>query len=659
MRARQLRPLLIFVAALAAGATAAAEEPPLLPLGAFFAPADASWDHRVSPDGTRLAWVTMKEGRVTLQFRRLDETAISTVDTPREMRPPWPGGESFTWSRDGKRLLFLMDGNGDENAHLFAVDVETAAPAARDLTPLPGVRVELAGAPNDDPSSVFVRHTGRTGRMFDLYRLNLATGQITMFAENPGDVCGWSVARIGRLRMRIRCMPDGGWTAEVPDGVGGWREVMRGGYGDYVRILGYPQNPRYAWALSNRGRDRAALVRLDLRDGREDLIYEHPTVDVAGGRVLDNGLVSYVQAWPGFLEWRFYDAFLQADLRSFLARERSTLRILSEDRQRRWLTFNLDTDRGSDAVYLLDRATGESKVLAQAPLASYRDQLARMEPVTFPARDGLTLHGLLTAPPGTSGARPMVLLVHGGPWAQDRWGFDPTVQFLANRGYAVLQVNYRGSTGYGRRYLLAGTREFARKMHDDLIDGVRWAIERGIADPKRIAIMGASYGGYSALSGAAFTPDVFVAAVDRVGISDMVSLIEDWPRYWRVGGMGFWSRFFGDPSKPEERQLLAERSPLNYVDAIRVPVLVVQGANDIRVRRDQSDRIVAALQARNHDVEYLLFPDEGHGINQTPNRIAFMRAVERFLARHLGGRDGGDAAEPTTTRGPAGQIGVR
>jgi len=250
-----------------------------------------------------------------------------------------------------------------------------------------------------------------------------------------------------------------------------------------------------------------------------------------------------------------------------------------------------------------------------------------------------------------------VLLVHGGPWAQDHWGLDPTVQFLANRGYAVLQVNYRGSTGYGRDFLLAGTREFARKMHDDLIDGVRWAIERGVADGKRVAIMGASYGGYAALSGAAFTPDVFVAAVDRVGISDMVSLIEDWPKYWRVGEMGFWSRFYGDPRKPDERRILAERSPLNHVDAIRAPLLVVHGANDIRVRRDHSDRIVAALRERNHDVEYLLFTDEGHGINRTPNRIAFMRAVERFLARHLGGRDGGDAPDLIEATEP--QVGAR
>jgi len=647
MRARLGHALLSLTAALLVlTATArAAEEPALVPLKAFFANPRASWGYRVSLDGSRLAWIAMRDGRATLHFRRLDETAAHAVETPREARAPWPGGQSFAWSRDGKRLLFLMDGNGDENAHLFAVDIEAAQPVARDLTPLDGVRVEFVTAINDDPNSVIVAHTGRTGRMFDLYRLNLANGQLTSFAENPGDVCCWSAWRNGRLRMRFHCLPDGGWTAEVPDGVGGWREMMRGGYGEWVSILGYPQNPRYAWALSNRGRDRMALVRLDLRDGREDLLYEHPAVDLNGGRVLGTGALSFVWAWPGFQEWRFYDAFLQADLMRFLTRERSALHVLSEDRQRRWLTFAVETDRGGETVYLLDRATGEAKALAESPIASYRDQLAATEPVTFSARDGLTVHGLLTIPLGRSGPGPLVLLVHGGPWAQDHWGYDPTVQFLANRGYAVLQVNYRGSTGYGREFLLAGTREFARKMHDDLIDGVRWAIERGIADPKRVAIMGASYGGYSALSGAAFTPDVFVAAIDRVGISDMVSLIEDWPKYWRVGEMGFWSRFFGDPRKPEERLALAERSPLNHAAAIRAPLLVVQGANDIRVRRNHSDRIVAELRARNHDVEYLLFDDEGHGINGTPNRLRYMRAVERFLARHLGGRDGGDAQD--------------
>src|SRR5262245_19625325 len=241
MRAQVVRALLsLCVLALVSASAGAAEEAPLLPLSAFFAHARASGDYRVSPDGSKLAWIAMSGGRATLHFRRLDETAAKAVETPREMRPPWPGGQTFWWSRDGKRILFLMDRNGDENAHLFAVETDAAEPVARDLTPLENVRVEFVRALGDDPNMVMVAHNGRNGRMFDLYRLNLGTGALTLFAENPGNVCGWSTSQPNRLRMRFHCFADASWTAEVPDGVGGWREMMRGGYGDYVRILGYP-----------------------------------------------------------------------------------------------------------------------------------------------------------------------------------------------------------------------------------------------------------------------------------------------------------------------------------------------------------------------------------------------------------------------------------
>jgi WD40-like Beta Propeller Repeat len=257
VRARSLcTPLLILATIAALGAARAADEPPLIPLTAFFANPQASWEHRVSPDGTRLAWVAMRDGRATLHFRRVEETTARTVETARELRPPWGGSPSFWWSRDGKRLLFLLDRNGDENARVYAVDVEAEEPVARDLTPLDGVRVEFYRALSNEPDIAIVGHNGRTGRLFDLYRLNLATGELTITAENPGDVCGWSVAPIGRVRVRTRCLPDGGWTLEVPDGVGGWREMIRGSYGDHVRLLGFPPGLRYAWALSNRGRDR-------------------------------------------------------------------------------------------------------------------------------------------------------------------------------------------------------------------------------------------------------------------------------------------------------------------------------------------------------------------------------------------------------------------
>jgi dipeptidyl aminopeptidase/acylaminoacyl peptidase len=429
----------------------------------------------------------------------------------------------------------------------------------------------------------------------------------------------------------------------VPDGVGGWREVVRGAYGDSLRMLGF-QSLRYAWALSNRGRDKRALVRLDLRDGSEEPVYEAPDVDVGGAAVQDSGWVRHAWAWPARQEWRFFDATLQADLAPFLRQPRTVLRILSEDRQLRLITFATRTDTGSEKTYLLNRATRDLKVLAEPVLAAHAEHLARMEPVTFQARDGVVIHGHLTVPNGAKRPRPMVLLVHGGPWSRDLWGYNPDVQLLANRGYAVLQVNYRGSDGYGRRFLLAGTREFGRKMHEDLVDGVRWAVAQGIAVESKVAIMGSSYGGYAALSGLAFTPEVFAAGVARVGIADMVSLRTDSPPQWHLS-RGFHTRFYGDPDNADDRRVMIERSPLTHAGAIRVPLLVSHGVNDIRVKRDHSDRIVAALKARKHDVDYLLFEDEGHGFNRTPNRVAYWRAVERFLARHLGGRDGGDRPE--------------
>ena len=641
MRIRWLcaAPMIAAAAVLAlAGPARATDDPPLIPLTQLLANPKAAWEHRVSPDGSRLAWVAMHNGRATLHFRGIAETVARVVETPRELRPLWRFGASFGWSSDGKRLLFLMDGNGNENTHLYAVDVEAREPVARDLTPLAGVQVSFYRLLRDDRNAVIVAHNGRDRRLTDLYRLNLATGNLTLHEENPGDVCAWTVIATGQVRARRHCHADGGWSLTVPDGVGGWREAVRGVYGDSLRLLGFA-SLRYAWALSSRGRDQLALVRLDLRDGSEEPVYAASGVDVAGGVVQESGLVRYVWSWPARQEWRFFDAALQADLAPFLKQPRTVLRILSEDRQLRLITFATRTDTSDDRVYLLNRVTRQLKVLAEPSLA-VAEHLARMEPVTFQARDGLAIHGLLTVPNGARRPRPMVLLVHGGPWSRDYWGYNAEVQLLANRGYAVLQVNYRGSEGYGRRFLLAGTREFGRKMHEDLVDGVRWAVAQGIADERKVAVMGASYGGYAALSGLAFTPEVFAAGVARVGVADMVSLRTDGPPQWHLS-RGFHTRFYGDPDHADDRRIMIERSPLAHAGAIRVPLLVSHGANDIRVKRDHSDRMVAALKARRHDVEYLLFEDEGHSLNRTPNRLAFWRAVERFLARHLGGRDGG------------------
>jgi len=464
---------------------------------------------------------------------------------------------------------------------------------------------------------------------------------------NPGDVAsnGFSLAGNGTLRARFRSLAGSDWALEVREPAdGSWRDLVRGSYGDYLSLLSYISNSPHAWAISNLNRDRAALVRLDLRSGTEEVVYENAVADVAGASITRNGRLRFAVTWPGFQELKFFDAELQADLAPFLARPRTALRLESLDRRDRWMTFALESDSGERDVFLLDRKTKDATRLARSAMHPHVEHLAAMEPISFTARDGMMIHGLLTRPLGADGPRPMVLLVHGGPWMNDRWRYSSTVQFLANRGYAVLQVNYRGSTNFGRAYLMAGTREIGRRMHDDLVDGVRWAIAQGIANPSRVAIMGASFGGYAALSGLAFTPEIFAAGIDQVGVADLAAFIEDAPRYWNAA-RPYMDKFFGNVNDPRDRKELAERSPINHVDAIRAPLLVAQGANDVRVKRDHSDRIVDALRARHHDVEYLVFPDEGHGINSTRNMLAYMRAVERFLARTIGGRDPGEDAE--------------
>ena len=343
------------------------------------------------------------------------------------------------------------------------------------------------------------------------------------------------------------------------------------------------------------------------------------------------------QVWEGYPRLHFFDSALGADLSVFRSRGPADIRIISRSRDLTRTIVRVSTDRAAREFYLLDRTTGKRTLLAADPIAEYSDVLSSMVPISFKSRDGLDLHGYLTVPNGTDGRNlPMVLNIHGGPWLRDRWRYDALTQFFANRGYAVLAVNYRGSSGYGHAFRRAIKREFARKAHDDLIDGVNWAITKGIADPSKIAIYGRSYGGYATLVGLTFTPDVFAAGIDVMGISDLNVQVAKSPPYWKLGRT--WHEYVGDAAKPEDRADMAARSPINFVDRIKRPLLVVHGANDVRVVRENSDRLVAAMRAAGKSVEYLLFEDEGHSIRKPRNRLTMARRIESFLARHLGGR---------------------
>jgi dipeptidyl aminopeptidase/acylaminoacyl peptidase len=610
----------------------AAALPDVIPLRAFFANVESRFNYRISPDGARLAWIAVDGRRLTIWVRTLGADDARALDT-RSRRSVF----SFVWAADSRRIVFAQDREGDENEHIYVVDA--LAPGARpaDLTPFPGVKAYVQRVVNGDPEHVLIAHNHRDRAVFDLFRVNLATREQTEIARNPGNVTAWSTGVDGTLRGRFRRVgPEETHFEILRDGQ--WSVVVSMRLEEWIRIYGYTRDGGM-WATSNRGRDRTALVRLDLATGQERVVWEHPTVDVERVTMSDlSGEPLLAAAFPDYQHLHVFDRVLAERLRSLIGAGPASVNVLSMDASERWLTVQVATDRGAE-YYLLDRGTTATTRLGRHPIHEHAAALAAMRPITFTSRDGLALRGYLTRPAGVSGRLPTVLLVHGGPWARDYWGYFGNVQFLANRGYAVLQVNYRGSSGYGRAFREASVRQHARRMHDDLVDGAGWAIAQGIADPEKICITGASYGGYATLVGLTFTPDVFACGVDLVGMSDLVRVLQQRPEYWKLS-MPYFHKYYGDPADPEDRRRLEEQSPIHRAERVIRPLLIVHGANDVRVDREESERMVEALRRAGKDVEYLEFPDEGHTRNfgNWKNAVRLYRAMERFLARHLGGR---------------------
>ena len=490
---------------------------------------------------------------------------------------------------------------------------------------------------------MLVKINRRDAALYDLYHLNILTGGLTLVAANTGDIINWVTDSKGEIIARYRRLDDGGWVLERKLENDRWSLAVAGGADESFTTQGYSQDGRTVWALSNVGRDKTSLIKFDLERRQETVVFNHPQVDV-DGLWLDREAYQPLEAqiWPGYPRSHYFDRKLAKDLESFRSNVRARVRVRSFDRAQRFLTVEVETERSGRSTFLFDRSSGSKTLLAKSAISKHADVLSPVRPVSFQARDGLTLHGYLTLPTGTEGENlPMVLRVHGGPWWRDYWGYHAVDQMLANRGYAVLSVNFRGSAGYGRAFLQASRREFAGKMHNDLIDGVTWAVEEGIADPEKVAIYGHSYGGYAALVGLTFTPEVFAAAVNVVGVADLVRTAETFPPYWK-NWLHRWLDYVGDPAVPEDREDMAARSPINFVSRIKRPLLMVQGANDVRVVREHSDRIAQAMTKAGLPFEYVVFEDEGHAIRKWQNRLAFARHLEVFLANHLGGRTGED-----------------
>ena len=592
---------------------------------------------RISPDGTRLAWIAPHEGVLNVWVAPVGDDGVDwsaarvvTDDTDRGIRV-------YAWAHDGRHVLYLQDTDGDENYRLHDVNLSTMQ--RRDLTPFEGVRTELIAMEKKFPTEILVGLNRDNPELHDVYRLNLIDGELVKEEQNPGFI-DWVADTQLVVRAGIAPQPDGGIVIMVRDGDGDeWRPLLTVPAEDAMTSgpIAFSEDGRSMLALSSVGADTGGLVRIDVATGGTQLLARNPETDVTGVRLNpDTREPQVVTFEKDRVEYQVLDPEVDADLAAIRAlNPGDPVFADADDADETWLVA-FDNDTSAASYYSYDRRNRRGSFLldTRPELAQY--ELAPMEPFTFTARDGLTIHGYVTFPPGAPRTGlPMVLDVHGGPWARDSWGFDPAAQWLANRGYLCLQVNFRGSTGYGKAFVNAGNREWGGKMQDDLTDAVGYVLGQGWADPARVAIFGGSYGGYASLAGAAFTPDLFCCAVDIVGPSNLKTLIETIPPYWAPMIAQFHTRV-GDPDKDAE--FLWSRSPLARARDIKIPLLIAQGANDPRVKQAESEQIVAALTEAGIEHEYMLFPDEGHGFAKPENRLRFYAAAERFLARYLGGR---------------------
>jgi dipeptidyl aminopeptidase/acylaminoacyl peptidase len=620
--------------------TPTGEKTGLIPREVIFGNPDRASPH-LSPDGKMLSFLAPVNGVLNVW--------AGPADNPKEAKPVTDdkkrGIRMHFWTYTNKHILYLQDADGDENWHVYKVDLD--GNKTSDLTPLKKVQARIDAVSHKVPEEILVSLNDRNPALHDVYRINILTGEKKLVEKNTG-YAGFVTDDNYAIRLGIKFTPDGGSAYDKPDGKGGWTEYLKVPQEDTLTTnpVGFNKAGDLLYLIDSRKRNTGALTTLNLKDDKQEIVAEDDKVDV--GDVMIHPTEHTIEAVSFTYErqrWLFKDKAVEEDFKGLHWSAEGQISVVSRTLDdKKWIVAYLK-DNGPVAYYLYGRPTKKPTLLFTNRTALENWKLQKMYPVTIKSRDGMDLVCYLTLPPGSDKSSkgrpespvPLVLDVHGGPWGRDEWGLNGTHQFLANRGYAVMSVNFRGSTGFGKKFVNAGDKEWAGKMHDDLIDAVNWAVAEKVAPKDKIAIMGGSYGGYATLVGMTFTPDVFACGVDIVGPSNLVTLLKSIPDYWKPILDLFKARV-GDPSTEEGKKLLEERSPLNRADRIKKPLLIGQGANDPRVKQAESDQIVKAMQEKKIPVTYVLFSDEGHGFNRPENRLAFYAVTEAFLAQNLGGR---------------------
>jgi dipeptidyl aminopeptidase/acylaminoacyl peptidase len=604
------------------------------PLRDFFKNPERAY-FRLSPDGKTIGFMQPYESRMNIFVQPFDK--VGTNEGIKRVTEEKARDIPNFFFKGPNHVLFTKDFGGDENFHVVTADIRTGT--VKDLTPHEGTRAMILDSLPDDDDHVLVTHNKRDKRFFDVFRVNLKTGQETLLAQNPGNITNWVTDHAGQLR-----------AAGTSDGVNStflyrekesdeFKPLLTTNFREGVAIVGWTADNKQMYVSSNRGRDKSAIFEFDPKTAKEGkLIYEHPVVDVSSlgwsraRKVITQTTVNVDKAEPVFFDKeseRVYKA-----IKTQLPNYEINVQSATKDEQR--MIVAALSDRTPGVRYVYDVKTNKLSKLGEINPAIAEADMAEMKPIQYTARDGLLIRGYLTLPKGVPAKNlPVIVNPHGGPWARDDWGYNPQIQFLANRGYAVLQMNFRGSTGFGRKFWEASFKQWGLAMQDDVTDGVQWLIKEGIADPKRIGIYGGSYGGYATLSGITKTPDLYAAAVSYVGVSNMFTFLNTIPPYWKPFAE-MMKEMIGDQEK-DKAQFTATSPALN-ADKIKTPLFVAQGAKDPRVVKAESDQMVEALRKRGIQVDYMVKENEGHGFRNQENQFEFYEAMEKFLGKHLKGR---------------------